>query len=412
MRWAVLSLFVALAASFAAMPGIASSYTLGIFGNANMDDSINELDIAYVEGIINGTYDPTRLADANYDGKVNAKDIEHIQHIIKGDESTLTIIDTANRTVTLKMPIDRIVALTDDSAEALRVLHSIDKVVGVSIETLENSAYLPEFSQLPNVGKWSEPDIEKILLMEPDLVISYKSATSKYLEPMLNDTGISIVALDLYRANDLPAEMKMLGYIVNKTTEADSYLGWFNRVTDVVSEKISEIPENKRTRVYLEGASDLKTYTKGRGADLVCTMAGGVNIASELTGLYPEVESEWVIAQNPEVIVRLTQPSEIPCGYATDDPSGFETKRRELLTRTGWSNITAVKEGRVYLLLYEFGASPGVPVAIAYLAKWFYPELFEDLNPQAVHQEYLELQGFDYDLKNHGVFVYPSMEGN
>jgi iron complex transport system substrate-binding protein len=52
-----------------------------------------------------------------------------------------------------------------------------------------------------------------------------------------------------------------------------------------------------------------------------------------------------------------------------------------------------------------------VPVTIAYMAKWFYPELFEDLDPQAIHQEYLtEIQGMDYDLKKRGVFVYPPQE--
>ncbi len=387
----------------------AFGFTLNVFGNANMDDTIDDQDISYVKGIIDGKENGSELADADHDGKVDAKDIDQINHIIQGDETTLTLIDTANRTVTLQMPIDKIVAVTDDSAEALRVLHATDKVVGVSVETLENSIYLPEFSQMPNVGKWNEPDIEKILTLEPDLVISYRSATPKYLEPKLNGTGIPAVALDLYRADDLRAEMKMLGYIVGRTAEADRYLQWFSRVTDAVNEKISAIPEDKKTRVYLEGASDLKTYTKGKGGDLACTMAGGVNIASDLAGSYPDVESEWVMLQNPEVIVRLTQPSEMPCGYASDDPSGFEAKRREILSRIGWSNITAVKDGRVYMLLYEFGASPGVPVAIAYMAKWFYPELFSDLEPQAIHHEYLnEIQGLNYDLKDHGVFVYPS----
>jgi iron complex transport system substrate-binding protein len=50
-------------------------------------------------------------------------------------------------------------------------------------------------------------------------------------------------------------------------------------------------------------------------------------------------------------------------------------------------------------------------IGIAYLAKWFHPELFEDLNPQAIHQEYLtEFQGLDYGLNEHGVFVYPQFE--
>jgi len=47
-------------------------------------------------------------------------------------------------------------------------------------------------------------------------------------------------------------------------------------------------------------------------------------------------------------------------------------------------------------------------VGIAYTAKWFYPELFEDLDPKAIHQRYLtEFQKFDYDVYEHGVFVYP-----
>jgi len=404
-------LAVILFASALILPALAESFTLKIYGNANMDEAIDDQDISCVQGIIDGKEKSTELADANHDGVVNAEDIDHIKHIIQGDEDALTLIDTANRTVTLKMPIERIVAVSDDSAEALRVLHATHKVVGVSVETLENFVYLPEFNQTPNVGKWSEPDIERILTLDPDLVISYKSATPKYIEPKLNGTHIPSVALDLYRADDLPVEMRMLGYIVGKTAEADKYLELFNKVADTVSEKTSTIPEDERMRVYLEGSADLKTYTKGKGGDLACTMAGGINLASGLEGSYPEVESEWVMVQNPQVIVRLAQPSEIPCGYETDDPSGFEAKRNEILARTGWSNITAVEDNRVHMLLYEFGASPGVPVTIAYMAKWFYPELFEDLDPQAIHQEYLtEIQGMDYDLKKRGVFVYPPRE--
>jgi len=385
----------------------AAAFTLDIFGNANMDDTIDEKDIDYIEGVIKGTNEATNLSDANYDGSVDDRDIDQVKRIMKSDEESLTLIDAAGRTVTLKMPIKRIVAVTGDAAEAIRVLHATDKVVGVSVDTLDDATYLPDFSKMPSVGKWGEPDIEKILTLQPDLAISYKSAAPKYLEPKLNGTGIPIVALDLYRADDLPAEMKMLGYIVGKKDYADRYLEFFYNITDAVQEKTSNLPADKKTRVYLEGYADLKTYTKGKGGDLACTMAGGVNLASDLEGAYPEVESEWVMIQNPDVIVRLTSPSEIACGYATDDSSEFASKRKEILARTGWSNITAVKDDRVYMLLYEFGASPAVPVTIAYMAKWFYPDLFPDLDPKALHQQYLNMQDFDYDLNSRGVFAYP-----
>jgi iron complex transport system substrate-binding protein len=403
-----LTMLIASSALLMVVPAIAFDYTLDIFGNANMDDTIDEDDIAYVEGIIEETNEETQLSDANYDGQIDEADIAQIELIIAGEEKELTIIDTANRTVTLTMPIQRIITITDDSAEALRILHAVDNIVGVSVDTLENEAYLPEFSQKENVGKWNEPDFEMILTLEPDLIISYKTATPKYLDPTLEGTGITSVALDLYRADDMREEMMLLGYIVDKKAEAEKYVELFNKVVDAVDEKVSQIPEESRTRVYLEGYSDLKTYTKGKGGDLACTMAGGVNIASDLEGSYPEVDSEWVMIQDPDVIVRLTTPSEIPCGYAVDDPSFFAAKRAEMMNRSGWDYITAVKDERAYMLLYEFGASPGVPVAIAYMAKWFYPDHFSELDPEELHREYLDLQGLDYDLSTRGVFAYPS----
>ena len=75
--------------------------------------------------------------------------------------------------------------------------------------------------------------------------------------------------------------------------------------------------------------------------------------------------------------------------------------------------IDAVKNDRVYathaILIYAPG--PGYQIGVAYLAKLFYPELFGDLDPMAMHQEYIDrFQGIDYDVSDQGVFWYPSYE--
>jgi iron complex transport system substrate-binding protein len=44
------------------------------------------------------------------------------------------------------------------------------------------------------------------------------------------------------------------------------------------------------------------------------------------------------------------------------------------------------------------------------MAKLFHPDLFEDLDPEAIHQEYMELQHFDFNVYEHGVFIYPPVE--
>ena len=62
-------------------PVSAYDFTLSVYGNANMDDIIDEDDITYLKGIISGVNEKTQFADANYDGIVNEDDISRIESI-------------------------------------------------------------------------------------------------------------------------------------------------------------------------------------------------------------------------------------------------------------------------------------------------------------------------------------------
>lgn len=80
------------------------------------------------------------------------------------------------------------------------------------------------------------------------------------------------------------------------------------------------------------------------------------------------------------------------------------------MSRAGWEMTTAVQNGQVFLWSDSISTKPSFFVGVTYLAKLFYPELFEDLDPQAIHQEYLtRFQGLAYDLDEHGIFVYPEV---
>ena len=62
----------------------------------------------------------------------------------------------------------------------------------------------------------------------------------------------------------------------------------------------------------------------------------------------------------------------------------------------------------MYLHYVDLMITPRFVVGIAYWAKWFHPELFSNLDPQEIHQEYLtDFMRIDYDLSEHGVFAYP-----
>ena len=100
----------------------ASAYTLQIFGNANMDDKIDEADATYIADVIASSMSPTTLSDANGDGKVDGRDIDQVQRIINRTVEQLIVMDEANRTVRIDMPVKSVVPLVDRDAKILGVL--------------------------------------------------------------------------------------------------------------------------------------------------------------------------------------------------------------------------------------------------------------------------------------------------
>jgi iron complex transport system substrate-binding protein len=69
------------------------------------------------------------------------------------------------------------------------------------------------------------------------------------------------------------------------------------------------------------------------------------------------------------------------------------------------SQVNAAKNEKIYLMTTEITSRPRWFVGLAYLAKWFNPDQFESLDPEAIHKEYLEkFQGVGYQ----GTFVYPA----
>jgi iron complex transport system substrate-binding protein len=84
-------------------------YVLGIYGNANEDDTIDMGDVVYTKLAIFGKKPKTELCDAKYDGRINVLDVIQTKLIILGKEKELTLVDSVDRIVTVKKPIKSIV---------------------------------------------------------------------------------------------------------------------------------------------------------------------------------------------------------------------------------------------------------------------------------------------------------------
>lgn len=400
--------------SLAIMPADATDHTLEIFGNANMDDTIDEDDITYVEGIIEGTNEETLLADANFDSVIDENDITQIEQIIRGEVRELTIIDSANRMVTVKKPITSIVVLTYPVVEATKIVEAEDKVVGVSKDIKSRKKFFPELSKMPSVGVASAPDVEKIIDLNPDLVFTGRLlGVSDGLEDMPSDS-IAVIRWDMGRLEMMTRNIKMLGYILDEEDSAEQFCDFYDEyVEETIKARIEDIPDEDRERMFIEHPVEYNTFVTGSGGHEVSVAAGGINIAADFPSLSPKpvvnVNPEWLVEQDPDVIVKAVTCTPGLCGCEANSSEEMERLRATIMNRSGWSDLTAVKNGRVYLIDFDLVGSTANFVGATYMAKWLYPDLFADLDPKAIHQEYLtRFQRLNCDLDECGVFVCPA----
>ena len=384
-------------------------YVLDIYGNANEDDTIDMRDLTYVKLIFFGKKPETELADAKYDGKINPLDFIQIKLIIVGKEKELTIVDSLDRIVTVKKPVTRIIILVSAGADAIRVLGAENSVAGVSSSIAKEKVLLPVMSEAENVGSFRNPDCEAILALEPDIVIAYEKDCIK-LEKKLKPY-VTVFSLE-FSILKTPEGIRKFGYILDNRKKGEEFIEWYEDHIDEIKERTEELSEDDKPRVFLDKHVRFppKALTAASSHHLMCGIAGGINIAADLLGgTSVGVDSEWVIEQNPDIIVGYVF-SSLPSGYGVDDMTGIKAKREEIMKRPGWEYIKAVKDEDVYLIASDISAGQRV-IGTAYMAKLFHPDLFEDLDPQAIHQEYLDrFQRIDYDLNGHGVFVYPLLK--
>jgi len=395
-----------------ALPAISSDYTLSVFGNANEDDTINMQDVTYTELIILEYRDRTELADAKYDGKINIQDVTQIELVILGKEKELTFIDVCEKAVTIKKPVEKIVVLSDSQADAIRVLGAEDRVVGINSGLASENTLLPVMSELPTVGggRGQTLNYEAILDLQPDIILP-SGESEEELEKKVNP-WVTVVRFDFYVPDIMAKQMMELGYILDAKDEAEEFVDFYSGTLNTIKERTEGLTEDEKPRVFYCGyiSAEYRYYaiTPKQWLGSVLTMAGGNNIAADLSANM--VDPEWILVQNPDIIIDH-EGSSLPAGYDTDDIAGAKDIIEQMVSEPGWEKIKAVEAGNVYIEASDIDSGPQLFIVVAYMAKWFYPELFEDLDPEATQREYLDrFQRIEYDTDEHGVFVYPPIE--
>jgi iron complex transport system substrate-binding protein len=377
-------------------------YVLGIYGNANEDDTIDMRDITYVKMIFFGKKPETELADAKYDGKINPLDFIQIKLIIVGKEKELTVIDSVDRIVTLDMPIESIIVTDDNQAEFIRLLGEEEKVVGIE-GSIPDRGYFPVMSDKPDIGsQYRGLNYELIAELNPDIVILLGThpATVWAAVEKLNEIGVKAVSVETIRFEDRPSAIMLLGYILEKTEKVTGYMEWREDKLNFIRERLEDLEEEDKPEMLFESINFGIVYGRDLVMGKAIEMAGLRNIA-DFSGMR-DVDPEWILIKNPDIILLGDWTSKY-VGYKVTSTSKAEEAMEEEIDRPGFDKITAVKNGEVYVIDYML-LGTRADIGILYLAKIAHPDRFKDIDPVEIHKEYFEKW---LRVEYQGIFLYP-----
>jgi iron complex transport system substrate-binding protein len=221
----------------------------------------------------------------------------------------------------------RIVSLAPHLTELVYAAGAGDLLVGV----VEYSDYPATARSLPRIGDAWRVDMERLLALQPDIVLTWASGTPDEVVERLDALDLAHREIATYRLADIPVALRTIGAIAGTPEVAEAAAAGFDR----------EIAELKRAygaarpmRVFIQ-LDDQPVYTvNGRHIiSEVVELCGGRNVFAELPQLAPPVSLEAVIAADPEVIV------------STDD-----TIADPLAMWRRWESVRAVRTGAVYSL--------------------------------------------------------------
>jgi iron complex transport system substrate-binding protein len=269
---------------------------------------------------------------------------------------TQYVVDDLGRLVAINGTPQRIISLAPSNTEILFALDLGDEVVGVTMYC----DYPAEALDKEKVGDYYGPDIEKIVALQPDLIL----ATDFHrfdLIPALEQQGLAVFAVAPQTLDDVLESIQQIGEITGKEMEASQLVYEMTSKIEAVEEQTRE-PEQKPSVFYMTWHDPMWTVGRNTWIDDLINIAGGVNIFSENFESGAMVQIEWVVLHNPEIVIT----SEWSYDWA--------------LNATELASTSASQTGRIHTFDDDLAQRPGPRLlqGLEWFAYLIHPEIFEE----------------------------------
>jgi iron complex transport system substrate-binding protein len=238
-----------------------------------------------------------------------------------------TVTDEAGRTVSVPDHPHRIICLVPSITDGVFALGAAADVVAVS----DYVEYPVEAKKKPSVGSISNPSMESILSLHPDLILGMPHQNKQSILDQLQRFGIPLYIVDPHGIAGILHSEISLGQAIGREPQAAALVLQLRQRIDAVRASVKGKPV---VNVFMPVSYD-PVITIGKGSFLtdIIEAAGGHSITSDMDQEWPHISMEAVVARAPQALLMMRG------GMISPDT---------LTTRPGWDRLQAVRTGRVY----------------------------------------------------------------
>jgi len=266
--------------------------------------------------------------------------------------------DDLGRSVSLPLPVKRVVSLAPNLTEIVFAVGGGDRLVGRT----SYCDYPPEAKSVQVIGDTGTPNLERIIAVKPQVVLVSTSSQLEVFTQQLQNQNIAVFVTDPHDLEGIFRSMDQIGEMLGEKEQAAQLVQKLRDRTNAVA---AAVKQKQPVKVFYQVSAE-PLYTIGREAfvtDLI-RRAGGVSVTAEVPGAWPKYSAESALAAKPEAIILPTGGS---MGAAN---SAFTDALRQSPAALG---------GRVYKINDDHLARPGPRVVdgLEEIARALHPDAFK-----------------------------------
>ena len=263
-------------------------------------------------------------------------------------------LDTAGRRIVLPAPAQRIVSLAPHLTELVFAAGAGDRLVAAS----DYSDFPPEAARLPRVASATGIDLERLLVLKPDLVLAWRlDATAKALD-RIESLGLPLAYLEPHRLEEIARALEVVGTLAGTEPIATREAA---RLREELNRLKTRYRGAEQIDVFYQAADRPLMTLNGRHfiSDAI-RLCGGRNVFADAPLIASPIDAEAVLAADPQVIVAARSGTDAASGVPADTSWQAQWRR--------FPRMRAVRDGNLLAIDAEQMSRHG-PRAIAATGK-------------------------------------------